>query len=565
MYLLPRSPLPMPRTLLMRLPSSSRLAPSRAQLTANSFRVFNPHSHSHRFSSAYSPFSRASPIPRPVLFSHSSHTRTYLSPAIQAHQARKMAPQLDSYFAEVDKLSDHFIDRLSKAVAIPSISSEDARRPDVVRMGEWLGAELKSLGAEVELRPLGKEPGRPHLDLPPVVLARYGNDKKKRTILVYGHYDVQPAEKSDGWNTEPFTLSVGKDGRMFGRGSTDDKGPVLGWLNAIDAHQKAGVDFPVNLLMCFEGMEEYGSEGLDELIEKEGKGYFADADAVCISDNYWLGTEKPCLTYGLRGCNYYSVEISGPGADLHSGVFGGTAQEPMTDLVRVLGSLVATDGKIQIPGIYEQVAPVTSDEEGLYDSIAFTMETLHESLGSKTTIFEDKKPTLMARWRYPSLSVHGIEGAYSAPGAKTVIPAKVIGKFSIRTVPDMDIDKTNEAVYSYVKDAFAKLGSKNTLKVYAQHCGKWWVASPNHWNFRAASKATERVWGVQPDFTREGGSIPVTLTFEQATGKNVLLLPMGSSTDGAHSINEKLDKKNYIEGIKLLGAYLHYVAEEEQS
>ncbi|KAI1270743.1 cytosolic non-specific dipeptidase [Xylariaceae sp. FL1019] len=555
----------MPRTLLMRLPSSSRLAPSRAQLTATSFRVFNNISHSRCFSFAYSPFSRASTIPLPVASSNPTHARSYLSPAVQAHQARKMAPQLDGYFAEVDKLSDHFIDRLAKAVAIPSISAEDARRPDVVRMGEWLGAELKSLGAEVELRPLGKEPGRQHLDLPPVVLARYGNDKKKRTILVYGHYDVQPAEKSDGWDTEPFTLSVGKDGRMFGRGSTDDKGPVLGWLNAIDAHQKAGVDFPVNLLMCFEGMEEYGSEGLDELIEKEGKGYFADADAVCISDNYWLGTEKPCLTYGLRGCNYYSIEVSGPGADLHSGVFGGTAQEPMTDLVRVLGSLVATDGKIQIPGIYEQVAPVTSDEEGLYDSIAFTMDTLHESLGSKTTIFEDKKSTLMARWRNPSLSIHGIEGAYSAPGAKTVIPAKVIGKFSIRTVPDMDIDKTNEAVHSYVKDVFAKLGSKNTLKIYPQHSGKWWVASPNHWNFRAASKATERVWGVQPDFTREGGSIPVTLTFEQATGKNVLLLPMGSSTDGAHSINEKLDKKNYIEGIKLLGAYLHYVAEEEQS
>lgn len=416
-----------------------------------------------------------------------------------------MAPQLDGYFAQVDNLTSHFIDRLSKAVAIPSVSSEEARRPDVVRMAHFLESELKGLGAEVELRPLGKQPDKPDLDLPPVILARYGRDKSKRTILVYGHYDVQPAEVSDGWATEPFQLSVGEDGRMFGRGSTDDKGPVLGWLNAIEAHQKAGVDFPVNLLMCFEGMEEYGSEGLDELIEKEGKGYFADAEAVCISDNYWLGTEKPCLTYGLRGCNYYSVEISGPGADLHSGVFGGTAQEPMTDLVRVLGSLVDTHGKIQIPGIMDQVAAVTKEEETLYDGIAFTMETLHESLGSKTTIFEDKKSTLMARWRYPSLSVHGVEGAFSAPGAKTVIPAKVTGKFSIRTVPDMEIDKTNELVYQYVKDVFAKLGSKNSLRVYAQHTGKWWVASPNHWNFRAAGKAVERVWGVKPDFTREGG------------------------------------------------------------
>ncbi|CAK7226901.1 hypothetical protein SBRCBS47491_006385 [Sporothrix bragantina] len=473
-----------------------------------------------------------------------------------------MAPQLDGFFKQVDDLSDHFIDRLGKAVAIPSVSSDAARRPDVVRMAHFLETELKALGAEVELRALGKQPDNPSLDLPPVVLARYGRDTNKRTILVYGHYDVQPAEKTDGWNTEPFELTVAEDGRMLGRGSTDDKGPVLGWLNAIEAHQKAGVDFPVNLLMCFEGMEEYGSEGLDELIEAEAKKFFKDAEAVCISDNYWLGTEKPCLTYGLRGCNYYSIEISGPAADLHSGVFGGTAQEPMTDLTRVLATLVDTDGVIQIPGIAEQVAPVTEDEASLYDSISFTMETLHESLGSKTTIFEDKKKTLMARWRYPSLSIHGVEGAFSAPGAKTVIPAKVIGKFSIRTVPNMEIDKTNELVFKYVKEQFAKLGSKNTLQVGALHTGNWWVASPKHWNFSAAAKAVERVWGVEPDFTREGGSIPVTLTFEQATGKNVLLLPMGSSTDGAHSINEKLDKRNYIEGIKLLGAYLHYVAEE---
>ncbi|KAH7326257.1 hypothetical protein B0I35DRAFT_422268 [Stachybotrys elegans] len=473
---------------------------------------------------------------------------SYLTESIRTHQARKMAPQLDSFFQQVDSSADTFIERLRKAVAIPSISAEDARRPDVVRMGEWLAGELKNLGAA-----------------PPVVLARYGSDKSKRTILVYGHYDVQPAEKSDGWATDPFELTVDDKGRMFGRGATDDKGPVLGWLNAIEAHQKAGVDFPVNLLMCFEGMEEYGSEGLDDLINEEGKKYFADADAVCISDNYWLGTEKPCLTYGLRGCNYYSVEVSGPGADLHSGVFGGTAQEPMTDLVRILGSLVDTNGKIQIPGIMEQVAAVTQEEESLYDGISFTMDNIYESLGSKTTIFEDKKSTLMGRWRYPSLSLHGIEGAFSSPGAKTVIPAKVIGKFSIRTVPDMDIDKTNECVSKYVEEQFAKLNSKNTMKVYPQHCGKWWVASPKHWNFSAAAKAVERVWGVEPDFTREGGSIPVTLTFEQATGKNVLLLPMGSSTDGAHSINEKLDKRNYIEGIKLLGAYLHYVAEEPQA
>ncbi len=429
-------------------------------------------------------------------------------------------------------------------------------------MGQFLASELESLGAEVQQRPLGKQPGKEHLELPPVVIARYGNDKNKRTILVYGHYDVQPAGIEDGWATDPFKLSVDEKGRMYGRGSTDDKGPVLGWLNVIEAHQKAGVDFPVNLLCCFEGMEEYGSEGLDDFINDEAKKFFKDADAVCISDNYWLGTEKPCLTYGLRGCNYYSVAVSGPGQDLHSGVFGGTAQEPMTDLVRLLSTLVNTAGQILIPGINDLVAPVTEEEKQLYAPIAFTMANLHESLGSQTTIYPDKERTLMARWRFPSLSIHGIEGAFSAPGAKTVIPAKVTGKFSIRTVPDMDSATVTELVGKHLASEFAKLASKNTHDVSLQHDGKWWVASPKHWNFSAAARAVRQVFGVEPDMTREGGSIPVTITFEQATGKNVLLLPMGSSTDAAHSINEKLDRRNYIEGTKLLGAYLHYVAEE---
>jgi len=380
-------------------------------------------------------------------------------------------------------------------------------------MGQFLASELEGLGAEVHQRPLGKQPGKEHLELPPVVIARYGNDKNKRTILVYGHYDVQPALKDDGWATEPFELTVDDKGRMYGRGSTDDKGPVLGWLNVIEAHQKAGVDFPVNLLMCFEGMEEYGSEGLDDFIEAESKKFFKDADAVCISDNYWLGTEKPCLTYGLRGCNYYSITISGPGQDLHSGVFGGTAHEPMTDLVKVLGTLVDTGGKIRVSGLNDLVAPMSEEEMALYGDISYTMDNLYESLGSKTAIYDDKEKTLMARWRYPSLSVHGIEGAFSAPGAKTVIPAKVIGKFSIRTVPNMEIEEVNKLVYQYVKEEFAKLKSKNTMDVSLQHGGKWWAASPKNWNFAAASKAVERVFGVKPDFTREGGRYAISGNF----------------------------------------------------
>ncbi|KAL6157640.1 Cys-Gly metallodipeptidase [Exserohilum turcicum] len=561
---MPRLPLPAlaPRFAAFTQPPA-RIIPApahspRVTASTSARRFLHPSHPSHPLLSPSSPVFAATP--RRLV--HSIPKRISNADWPYLYHAFDNMAQLDPYFKQVDGLQSTFIERLREAVAIPSISSEDQRRPDVVKMGHWLADQIKALGGTVELRELGKQPGREHLDLPPCLLGRYGNDPNKLNVLVYGHYDVQPANKSDGWATDPFTLSIDDKGRMYGRGSTDDKGPVLGWLNAIEAHQKAGVELPVNLVMCFEGMEENGSEGLDETIRAEAKKFFKDVDVVCISDNYWLGTEKPCLTYGVRGCNYYQIEISGPGQDLHSGVYGGMTHEPMTDLVRIMNSLVDPDGKILIKGIDELVAPLTEQEAALYPPIAFTMDGLKESLGGAVTIHDNKEEALMHKMRYPSLSLHGIEGAFYSEGAKTVIPAKVIGKFSIRTVPNMEIDPVTKLVEKHINDEFAKLKSKNTMKFSVVHCGKWWVEDPNHPNYTAAAKAVERVFGVKPDMTREGGSIPVTLTFQEELGKNVLLLPMGSSTDAAHSINEKLDKMNYIEGTKLLGAYLHYVAAE---
>lgn len=474
---------------------------------------------------------------------------------------------LEPLFAKIDELKPAFIERLSKAVAIPSVSSDELLRPKVVDMAAFLVGELTTLGfTDIQLKDLGKQPppvANPDLQLPPIVLARLGSDPAKKTVLVYGHYDVQPALKEDGWATEPFTLHHDTAADiLYGRGSTDDKGPVLGWLNVVEAHNSLGWELPVNLLCCFEGMEESGSLGLDGLIAKEAKKYFNEVDTVCISDNYWLGTTKPVLTYGLRGCNYYQVAILGPGADLHSGIFGGVIAEPMTDLVQVLAKLVDSNGKILIPGIDEMVAPLTEKEDGLYNDIDFSVEELHAAAGSETGLYDNKKDILKHRWRYPSLSIHGVEGAFYGAGAKTVIPAKVIGKFSIRTVPDIDSGKLDQLVFDHVKKVFGELGSKNTLKVELIHDGAYWVSDPFNESFTAASKATQHVWNIVPDFTREGGSIPITLTFEQQLGTQVLLLPMGRGDDGAHSINEKLDVSNYINGCKTLGGYLHYYGKQ---
>ncbi|KAH7925338.1 CNDP dipeptidase [Leucogyrophana mollusca] len=475
-------------------------------------------------------------------------------------------PALDKFTEYIDTHAESFIKRLSEAVAIKSISSDARRREDVIAMGNWLDGELKKLDVETKLVDLGTQVMQGQtLQLPPAILGRLGSDPKKKTVLIYGHYDVQPALLSDGWNSDPFTLTVDEaTGRLYGRGSTDDKGPILGWLNVIEAHRSLKLDLPVNLRFCFEGMEENGSEGLDELIQSEvakgQDGWFNGVDCVCISDNYWLNTRQPALTYGLRGITYFSINITGPGQDLHSGAFGRTVHEPMTDLVKLMSKLVDHDGKILIPGVDEMVPPPDEEELKLYTAIDYSIADIEHAAGGKIAISSNKEAVLMGRMRYPSLSIHGIEGAFSEVGAKTVIPAKVGGKFSIRLVPPQTPENVNPLVISYLEAEFAKLNSKNKLQVEYIHGGKPWVTNPKHWNFEAAKKAIQTVFNVTPDYTREGGSIPVTLTFAESLGVNVLLLPMGRADDGAHSTNEKLDRSNFIEGSKLLGLYLHEVA-----
>merc|ERR1719367_564277 len=427
-------------------------------------------------------------------------------------------------------------------------------------MIEWAGNELKGLGASVEYADVGMQTlhDGTQIKLPPVLMAQLGNDPAKKTVLLYGHLDVQPALMSDGWDYEPFVLTR-VDGKLYGRGSTDDKGPVLGWLHALQAYKALGIDVPVNIKFCFEGMEESGSEGLDDLLmSRKDTDFMRQVDYVCISDNYWLGKKKPCLTYGLRGICYFFIEIKCCAKDLHSGVFGGTVHEGMADLVYMMNTLLDKDGNILVEGLMDPVAKVTDEELAKYETIDFDVHDYKNDLKTAKLVNDkDKVKTLMARWRFPSLSLHGIEGAFSEPGSKTVIPRKVIGKFSIRIVPDQTPEYVEGVVKKYLEKQWAKRGSTNTCNVSMGHGGKCWVSDVNHPNDRAGKAATKMVYGVDPDLTREGGSIPVTLTLQETTGKNVILLPMGACDDGAHSQNEKIDVRNYIEGTKLLGAYLH--------
>ena len=236
---------------------------------------------------------------------------------------------------------------------------------------------------------------------------------------------------------------------MYGRGSTDDKGPALGWIHALEGYRACDIDVPLNVKFCFEGegtrvyiltvlsktscmsgMEESGSEGLDELlVSDKGKEFLKDVDFVCISDNFWLGTDRPCLTYGVRGICYFYVDVECCSKDLHSGVFGGTVHEAMSDLIYLMNTLLDADGNITIDGINDDVAPVSEDELGKYGCLDFDLDEFMGDIGvTKLVTGKDKIKTLMARWRYPSLSLHGIHGAFAEPGSKTVIPRKVTGK-----------------------------------------------------------------------------------------------------------------------------------------
>ncbi|KAK4293415.1 hypothetical protein Pmani_033893 [Petrolisthes manimaculis] len=324
------------------------------------------------------------------------------------------------------------------------------------------------------------------ISLPPVLLGQLGNDPEKKTVCVYGHLDVQPALRTDGWDTEPFVLTE-KDGKLYGRGSTDDKGPVIGWIHAIEAFQKTGQNVPVNIKFVFEGMEESGSEGLKDLLIAEKDKFLAGTDYVCISDNYWLGKNKPCITYGLRGICYFCIEVECSTKDLHSGVFGGTVHEGMADLIYLMNTLIDNKGTILIPGLMDQVAEVTTEEEKLYKDIDFDVEDYRQDLGHSRLVHDnDKMKTLMARWRNPSLSLHGIEGAFSEPGAKTVIPRKVIGKFSIRIVPNQTPEFVSKVAIDHLNKQWVKRDSPNKMKVILMKgSAPAWVADYNNANFRA--------------------------------------------------------------------------------
>ncbi len=465
----------------------------------------------------------------------------------------------------VAESADAYIDRLAEAVAIASVSSDLEMRDNCNAMANRLHEWIEALGGTSEKVLIGfqeLEDGTKY-DLPPVILASFGQySRSKPTLLVYGHYDVQPADAAR-WATDPFTLTE-KDGALYGRGATDDKGPILAWLWCMDVYQRMGRELPVNVKFMFEGMEESRSECLPDLLVRECRrgGFLANVDYVVVTDNYCLSGAKPCLTYGLRGLATFEVDVVAGSRTLHSGVYGGAIAEPMTDLVQLLAAVSAAGHHdIDVPGCGRDSADQRTDaEDALYRGISFDTENFREEAGGVPALNggDNVRDVLMNRWRYPALSIHGIE-PYTGPGLKTVIPGAVSGKFSIRLVPGQEPTKVEAEVRKVLENRFVELKSPNRLTITSS-ATKPWLANPKGTLFTAGAKALLKVHGVRPDLTREGGSIPVVGMLAEAIDAEIMLLPLGASDDGSHGDNEKFDKRQYLMGVTALVVLLEEVA-----
>ncbi|XP_075543408.1 cytosolic non-specific dipeptidase-like [Dermacentor variabilis] len=473
-----------------------------------------------------------------------------------------MPEELGKIFSVIDENRDAMLQSLKELVAIPSVSADSAHRDDIVKAMHMVKKMMEAEGVRVDMQPLGDQtlPDGTTLPFPPLLLGSLGDDANKKTVCMYAHLDVQPASMSDGWVSEPFVLQE-REGKLYGRGSSDDKGPALAMVWALHAYNKAGVPLPVNLKFLYEGMEEVGSQGIVPYLKSDGKSKFFDGiDFACISDNFWLGTEKPCLTYGLRGITYFDIEVVAGTHDFHSGQYGGITHEAMSDLMDLFDSLLDATGKIAVPGIYDDVRPVTDQERELYRRIDFNLNEYRWEMGVSRLAHEDKVETLVHRWRQPCLSLHGISGAYSDPGEPQLVPTHVHGKFSIRTVPNQQPDKVKECVTKHLEQRFAQRNSPNRLKVTMTHSTSTWFTDPRTPHFKAAAAAVKHVHGVEPDLTCEGGTIGTVSALKDHVCRNTLLMPINCAGSAAHAQNENTRLWNYVNGAKQFAAYWYEVA-----
>lgn len=447
----------------------------------------------------------------------------------------------------INNHKDRFLEELFELLRIPSISADAAYKGDVQKAAGLLKNQLLSAGADnVEII---STPGHP------VVYAEKIIDPSLPTVLVYGHYDVQPPDPLNLWKTGPFEPEI-RDEKIYARGSADDKGQVFMHVKAFEYMVKEN-QLPCNIKIMIEGEEEVGSEHL-ALFLRDNKERLA-ADIILISDTSILANDTPSITTGLRGLSYVEVEVTGPNRDLHSGLYGGAVANPINALCEMIASLKDENGHITIPGFYDDVNELSQEERNELAKAPFNLDEYKKHLDIEDVNGEKGYTTPERASIRPTLDVNGIWGGYTGEGAKTVIASQAFAKISMRLVPAQDPDKITELF----KNHFEKIAPAGIrVKVTPHHGGKPLVTPIDSPAYLAASEAMEKTFGIKPVPVRGGGSIPIVATFKEILGLDSILMGFGLDSDAIHSPNESFGVWNFLKGIETIPYFFQYYAEK---
>src|SRR5579862_380230 len=443
------------------------------------------------------------------------------------------------------KQSEH-LEELKGLLRIPSVSAKAEHKPDIERAARWLEEKLRAAGLDrVEIVPT---------KMHPLVYGESLQAPGKPTVLIYGHYDVQPAEPLGLWTTPAFEPTV-RGENLYGRGTADDKGQVHIHLKALESLRQASGKLPVNVKVMIEGEEEIGSISLWDFVQQNRQRL--KADALVVSDTSMLAKGVPSITYGLRGLNYYELEITGPAQDLHSGAFGGAVPNPLTILSEMIAKLHDHNFRVTVPSFYKDVAALSRQEKKALHSLPWKEAKFRQTVGAPALCGEKGFSIIERLWTRPTLEINGIWGGYIGEGAKTVIPSKVYAKMSTRLVPDQDPAKIAKLVERHIAKLLPKT-VKHEFEVLST--GKPWVAPYSHPIFQKAIHALETGFRKKAVFIREGGSIPFVTQMHDTFKVPCVLLGFGLPDENAHAPDEHIALENYFGGIKSVALFYENLA-----
>lgn len=445
-----------------------------------------------------------------------------------------------------EKNKERFLNEMLDLLRIPSVSAKSEHKADMQKCADAVKKSLLAAGAgKAEVMPTGGHP------------AVYGEkiiDPSKPTVLVYGHYDVQPPEPLELWHSGPFDPVI-KDGKVFARGSADDKGQFYMHVKALETLVKTNT-MTTNIKFLIEGEEEVGSPNLGKFVAANKS--LLKADVILISDSSMLSMENPSLDTGVRGLSYIEVEVTGPNRDLHSGTYGGAVANPITILAKMIASCHDENNHITIPGFYDDVAVANTEERALINKAPYDEKEYKDDLGVKELWGEKGFTTYERTGIRPTIEVNGIWGGYQGEGAKTVLPSKATAKISARLVPNQSSHKITEILLNY----FQKIAPPSVIvRAFEHHGGEPYMTPIDSKGYKAASKAVEATFGKIPIPVRGGGSIPICSILEKELGIKIIFMGFGLDNDNLHSPNEKYNIENYYKGIETIPYFHKFFAE----